>query len=163
VKSVQDIRPDNASTSSSVDAEKHSANGALGALPGLTGIQQKRPDQQIRAWVPVLAKMGPCWSRAKSNIPCTTVASAIPSASVDLSFCPWNEPVVRVLLGLGRLGLIAEDTAEVGDGGVEFGGRRCGQRGKRETGEDGCRFVASEPVEKGGEASGSRCSDAGRG
>ncbi len=39
----------------------------------------------------------------------------------------------------------------MGDRGGDFGDRRRRQRTEREPGDSGCRFVASEPVEKSGE------------
>ena len=47
---------------------------------------------------------------------------------------------------------LAEDIAEVGDRGGDFGDPRYGEGTEREPGDSGRRFVASEPVEMGGEA-----------
>ena len=47
--------------------------------------------------------------------------------------------------------LVAEDIAEVGDRRVDLGNPCCGKGIERETGDGGRRFVALEPVEKGGE------------
>jgi hypothetical protein len=57
------------------------------------------------------------------------------------------------LAGERFVGLVAEDIAEVGDRGGDFGDRRRGERTERETADGGRRFVASEPVEKSGEDS----------
>jgi hypothetical protein len=51
------------------------------------------------------------------------------------------------LAGERFVGLVAEDLAEVGDGGGEFGDRRRRERTEREPGDGGGRFEASEPVE----------------
>ena len=55
------------------------------------------------------------------------------------------------LAGERFVGLVAEDIAEVGDRGGDFGDRRRGEGTEGETGDGGRRFVASEPVEKSGE------------
>jgi hypothetical protein len=50
------------------------------------------------------------------------------------------------------VGLVAEDTAQVGDRGGDLGdARRRRERTEREPGDGGRRFVASEPVEQSGE------------
>ena len=55
------------------------------------------------------------------------------------------------LAGERFVGLVAEDVAEVGDRGGDFGDPRRGDGTEREAGDGGRRFVASEPVEKSGE------------
>ena len=55
------------------------------------------------------------------------------------------------LAGERFVGLVAEDVAEVGDRGGDFGRRRCGHGTEGEAGDGGRRLVASEPVEKSGE------------
>jgi hypothetical protein len=45
------------------------------------------------------------------------------------------------------MGLVAEDVAEVGDRGVEYGERRRGDGPEREPDYGGRRFVATEPIE----------------
>jgi hypothetical protein len=52
------------------------------------------------------------------------------------------------LAGEQFVGLVAEDTAEVGDRGVDLGEQR-GEGVDGETGDGGRRCIASEPVEKG--------------
>ena len=56
------------------------------------------------------------------------------------------------LAGERFVGRLAEDIAEVGDRGGDFGDPRYGEGTEREPGDSGRRFVASEPVEKSGEA-----------
>ena len=53
------------------------------------------------------------------------------------------------LAGERFVGLVAEDIAEVGDRGGDFGEPRCGERTERESGDGGRWFIASEPVEEG--------------
>jgi hypothetical protein len=60
--------------------------------------------------------------------------------------------IVSPLRGERFVGLVAEDIAEVGDRGGDFGDRHCGEGTEGEPGDGGRRFVASEPVEKNGEA-----------
>ena len=55
------------------------------------------------------------------------------------------------LAGERFVGRLAEDVAEVGDRGGDFGDRRRREGTEREPGDGGRRFVASEPVEKSGE------------
>ena len=55
------------------------------------------------------------------------------------------------LAGERFVGRLAEDIAEVGDRGGDFGDPRRGHGTEREPGDSGRRFVASEPVEKNGE------------
>ena len=55
------------------------------------------------------------------------------------------------LAGERFVGRLAEDIAEVGDRGGDFGDPRCGHGTEGEAGDSGRRFVASEPVEKNGE------------
>ncbi|MGO9694178.1 MAG: hypothetical protein ACLPYO_10365, partial [Mycobacterium sp.] len=55
------------------------------------------------------------------------------------------------LAGERFVGRVAEDVAEVGDRGAEFGDPRRRERAEREPGDGGRRFVAFEPVEKNGE------------
>ena len=55
------------------------------------------------------------------------------------------------LAGERFVGLLAEDVAEVGDGGGELGVRCRGEGTEGEASDGGRRFVASEPVEKSGE------------
>ena len=55
------------------------------------------------------------------------------------------------LAGERFVGLVAEDIAQVGDRGGDFGDHRRGDGTEREPGDGGRRFVASEPVEKSGE------------
>jgi hypothetical protein len=62
------------------------------------------------------------------------------------------------LAGERFVGRVTEDIAEVGDGGGDFGGRRCGDGTVREAGDGGRWFIASEPVEKNGE-DGQRAAD----
>ena len=50
------------------------------------------------------------------------------------------------------MGRLAEDIAQVGDRGGEFGDPPCDDGTEREPGDGGRRFVASELVEKNGEA-----------
>ena len=48
------------------------------------------------------------------------------------------------------VGRLTEDVAEVGDGGGDFGERRCSDGTEREAGDGGRRFVAPDPVENSG-------------
>jgi hypothetical protein len=57
------------------------------------------------------------------------------------------------LAGERFVGLVAEDIAEVGDRGADFGVRRRGEGTEREPGDGGRRLVASAPIEKGCEDS----------
>jgi hypothetical protein len=54
------------------------------------------------------------------------------------------------LVGERFVSLVAEDVAQVGDRGAELR-KRCAQGIECETGDGGCRFEASEAVEKNGE------------
>jgi hypothetical protein len=63
----------------------------------------------------------------------------------------WSNAYIAMAGGGHRLafvggrvvGLFAEDLAEVGDRGVEFRDRRCGERAERETGDGGLRLIAA--------------------
>jgi hypothetical protein len=54
------------------------------------------------------------------------------------------------LAGERFVSLVAEDFAQVGDGGAELGDPNRGDGTEGEAGDGGRRFVASEPVEKNG-------------
>ena len=57
------------------------------------------------------------------------------------------------LAGERFVGLVAEDIAQVGDRGVDFGDSRCGEGIERETGDGGRRLITSEPIQTRGEGS----------
>src|SRR6201995_2979711 len=83
-------------------------------------------------------------------------------------FCESCSGLVDLVVGVGHhrgsrhrltspgerfVGLVAEDIAQIGDGGGELGVRCRGEGAEGEASDGGRRFIASEPVEKGSEDS----------
>jgi hypothetical protein len=93
------------------------------------------------------------WPGSSGTPPLSLPDASRPAIACGAESRPQHWPGHRYRSGAPpRVGRLTEHIAQVGDRGGDFGDRRRGKGTEGETGDCGRRFVASEPVEKNGEA-----------